>query len=43
MYSRLNRNVFFLLPAIAVGVDTDGLYFVEVAFLNVAVGFGRAD
>jgi len=43
MYSRINNNVFFLLPAIAVGVDTDGQYFVEVAFFNIAIGFGRTE
>ena len=40
MYMRTNSKVFFILPAIAVGEDVDGRYFVEVAFFFWAVGFG---
>lgn len=38
MYVRHNPNVMFLLPTAAVGVDTDGRYFLEVAWLCWAVG-----
>lgn len=40
MYYRVNERVFFLLPTIAVGLDLDGAYFVEVAWLNLSIGFG---
>jgi len=42
MYARTNARVFFLLPAIAVGADIDGRYFLEVAWLCWAVGIGDA-
>lgn len=38
MYTRVNNHVFFILPAIACGVDLDGTYFIEVAWFNFAVG-----
>ena len=38
MYGRYNPNVLFLIPAAAVGVDVDGRYFFEVAWLCWAVG-----
>lgn len=38
VYVRHNPNVMFLLPTAAVGVDTDGRYFLEVAWLCWAVG-----
>lgn len=41
MYFRVNRRVFFLVPTMAVGFDEDGRVFVELAWLNVAVGFGQ--
>ena len=43
MYFRVNVRVFFLLPAIAVGVDADDRYFVEVAWLCFAAGFGDTE
>lgn len=42
LYTRRSENVFFLLPALAVGVDMDGRYFLEVAWLCWAVGIGDA-
>jgi hypothetical protein len=38
VYGRYNPNVMFLLPTAAIGVDTDGRYFFEVAWLCWAVG-----
>lgn len=40
MYSRYNPSVVFLLPTLAVGLDTDGRPFIEVAWLCWAVGLG---
>lgn len=40
MYTRVNSKVFFLLPTVAVGIDLDGRYFIEAAWLNFVVGFG---
>lgn len=40
MYCHMSKNTFFLLPAVAVGFDSDGLYFVEIALFNFAIGFG---
>ena len=40
LYKRVSSNVFFIVPAIAVGVDTDGLFFFEIAWFNLAVGLG---
>lgn len=40
MYMRVGANVFFLLPAVAVGVDVDGRFFLEVAWGNYAIGLG---
>jgi len=38
IYTRQNTNVMFLIPTAAVGVDTDGKYFFELAWLCWAVG-----
>ena len=38
MYGRYNPNVMFLLPTIAIGVDTDGRFFFEVAWFCWAAG-----
>ena len=43
MYTRINKRVFFLLPSVAVGYDDFGYVFIEVAWFNVAVGFGKVD
>lgn len=40
MYVRTNNLVFFLLPALAVDIDTDDRYFIEIAWFNIAIGFG---
>lgn len=40
-YGRFNPNVCFILPAIAVGIDVDGLFFMEMAWLCWAVGVGN--
>lgn len=40
IYTRVNSNVFFLLPAFAVGIDLDGRYFFEIAWLVFAIGLG---
>ena len=40
MYMRRSHNVCFLLPALACGVDIDGMYFMEAAWLWWAVGIG---
>jgi hypothetical protein len=40
MYLRTNRKVFFIFPALAVGEDIDGRYFIEAAWFFFAVGFG---
>lgn len=39
-YGRHNPNVCFLLPTMAIGIDTDGRYFMEVAFLFFVLGIG---
>ncbi len=41
MYARHNPNVLFVWPALAVGVDLDGRFFFEVAWLLWAVGVGH--
>ena len=43
MYARINKRVFFLIPTIAVGIDEFDYLFVEIAWLNVAIGFGKVD
>ncbi len=43
MYTRVNKRVFFLIPTMAVGLDEFDAMFVEIAWLNVAIGFGKAD
>jgi len=40
IYTRTNNNVFFLIPTAATGIDTDGRFFFEIAFLCFAVGIG---
>ena len=42
LYHRINDRVFFLLPTMAVGLDVDNKYFVEVAWFNIAIGFGAS-
>ena len=39
-YGRYNLRVFFMLPAVAIGVDTDGRFFCEVVWGCWAVGVG---
>lgn len=41
MYTRINRRVFFLVPTMAVGIDEFDYFFVEFAWFNVAIGFGK--
>lgn len=40
LYFRVNSRTFFLLPTMAVGVDVNGLWFVEVAWFCFAAGLG---
>ncbi len=40
MYVRRSENTYFLLPAIAIGVDSEDRIFLEVAWLSWAVGIG---
>lgn len=40
MYGRKNPNVCFILPALAFGIDTDGRFFFEAAWLIWAIGVG---
>lgn len=40
LYHRINDKVFFLIPTMAVGTDLDGRFFVEIAWLNISIGFG---
>ena len=42
MYGRHNPNVCFIWPALAMGVDADGRYFMEAAWLWWAAGIGAA-
>jgi len=42
MYGRHNQNVCFIWPALAFGVDRDGRYFFEAAWLWWAAGIGAA-
>ena len=42
MYTQISKRVFFILPTMVVGVDEFG-YFFEVAWFNVAIGFGKVD
>ena len=39
-YHRTSERVFFLLPAIAIGIEVDGRYFFEIAWFNFALGLG---
>lgn len=39
-YLRHNPNVCFLWPSVAVGVDADGRFFMELGWLFWAVGLG---
>ncbi len=40
MYGRTNPNVCFIWPTIGIGIDKDGRYFFEVAWLFFAIGIG---
>ena len=40
-YFRQNSRVCFLLPTAACGIDLDGRYFFEVAFLFFVIGVGK--
>jgi hypothetical protein len=40
IYERHNPNVCFLWPAIAIGLDVDGMLFFEAAWLWWAIGLG---
>ena len=42
MYARHNPNVCFVWPALALGVDIDGRFFFEAAWLCWAAGIGGA-
>ena len=44
IYTRANDYVCFLLPTVAVGVDyNEGRpFFLEIAFLNFVIGFGKS-
>lgn len=39
-YLRTNHNVCFIWPALAIGIDKDGRYFIEAAWLFWAAGIG---
>lgn len=39
-YHRISSNVFFILPTVAAGIDTDGMFFFELAWFNIAIGLG---
>ena len=43
IYTRTNSRVCFLLPSAAVGVDIDGRYFFEVAWLFFVIGLGSLE
>lgn len=40
MYFRKNYKVFFIFPALAVGIDENECFFLEVAWFNYAAGLG---
>ena len=40
IYTRISRVVLFVWPALAIGIDINGLVFMELAWLNFAVGIG---
>lgn len=40
IYGRNNQNVCFLLPTFATGIDVDGRYFFEAAWLFYVIGIG---
>lgn len=42
MYFRTSKSTLFLLPTIAIGLDSDGRVFLEFAWLNIAFGIGDA-
>jgi len=37
-YTRNNPNVVFVLPALAIGIEEDGSYFIEVGWFCWAIG-----
>lgn len=43
VYTRVSDFVFFLIPAIAFGHDQeeDRYFFLEIAFMNYAIGFSN--
>lgn len=41
IYIRQNYRVCFLTPTVACGIDGDGVYFFEVAFLFFVIGLGE--
>ncbi len=41
LYIRRSSSTLFLLPAVAVGIDIDGRPFIEIAWLNIAIGIGE--
>lgn len=43
MYTQINKRVFFLIPTMAVGIGELDYLFVEIAWLDVAIGFGKVD
>lgn len=42
IYTRTSERVCFIAPSIAIGVDVDGRWFLEAAWLWFAVGIGDA-
>jgi len=40
MYFRKSHSTLFLWPALAVGTDTNGMVFMELAWLCWSVGLG---
>ncbi len=39
-YFRQSHSTLFLLPCLAIGFDIDGRVFMELGWLNVAIGIG---
>ncbi len=42
-YTRQNNRVFFVIPTMAIGIDEDDWWFIEVAWLWFVVGFGSKE